>query len=189
MNRYLFILLISLLSYSTSSFSQSRKEKKLAEKKRIELEKQRKKEVKDSLAAVKKARGGLPENIEVFPKNFLLKPKFVYPLVVFNVTSRQKEGVSFNWQPAMPGLVGLAIRIKKVYVAAMFKLPASKALTEKYGETKFRDIYVNIQGRIVSWGIFYRDYKGFYFADYKKFYPKWNEDSLGFPTSKNLHVI
>lgn len=189
MKQFVFVFLISLLTYSTSSFSQTRKEKKLAEKKRIEYEKKRKKEVKDSLIAVKKARNGLPENIEVFPKNFLFKPKFVYPLVVFNVTSREKNGESFNWKPAMPGLVGLAIRIKKVYAAAMFRLPASKELTKKYGDTKFRDIYVNIQGRIVSWGIFYRDYKGFYLADYKKFYPKWNEDSLGFPTSKNLHII
>ncbi len=189
MPRIICVCLIILLSYSTSTFSQTRKEKKLAEKKRVEQVNKRKKEVKDSLAAVKKARGGVPENIEVFPKNFLFKPKFVYPLVVFNVTSRQNKGSSFNWQPAMPGLVGLAIRIKKVYAAAMFRLPASKALTQKYGDTKFRDIYVNIQGRIVSWGIFYRDYKGFYLADYKKFYPKWNEDSLGFPTSKNLHII
>lgn len=188
MTRIVFAFLIVLLSYSTSSFSQTRKEKKLAEKKQAEQVKKRKREVKDSLVAVKKARGGVPENIEVFPKNFLFKPKFVYPMVVFNVTSRQKEGVSFNWQPAMPGLAGLAIRIKKVYVSAMFKLPASKALTEKYGETQFRDIYVNIQSRIVSWGIFYRDYKGFYLADYKKFYPNWREDSLGYPHSK-LHVI
>ena len=188
MNKYYFILLISFL-FSLTSYSQSRKEKKLAEKKRIEHIKQRKKEVKDSLRAAKKARGGVPENIEVFPKNFLLKPKFVYPLVVFNVSSRQKEGSSFNWKPAMPGLVGLAIRIKKVYIAAMFKLPASKTLIEKYGDTRFRDIFVNIQGRIVSWGIFYRDYKGFYLSDYKKFYPNWRQDSLGFPASKNLHVI
>jgi hypothetical protein len=188
MGKYFFAFLIVLLTYSTSSFSQSRKDKKLAEQKRIEQVKKRKKEVKDSLVAVKKARGGVPENIEVFPKNFLFKPKFVYPLVVFNVTSREKVGESFNWKPAMPGLAGLAIRIKKVYVSAMFKLPASTELTKKYGETQFRDIYVNIQGRIVSWGIFYRDYKGFYLADYKKFYPDWLEDSLGFPHSK-LHVI
>ncbi len=189
MKQFVFVFLVSLLTYSTTSFSQTKKEKKVAEKKLGEQIKKKKQEIKDSIAAVKKARGDLPENIEVFPKNFLLKPKFVYPLVVFNVTSREKTGESFNWKPAMPGLVGLALRIKKVYAAAMFRLPASPALKKKYGDTKFRDIYVNIQGRIVSWGIFYRDYKGFYLADYKKFYPKWNEDSLGFPTSKNLHVI
>jgi hypothetical protein len=88
----------------------------------------------------------------------------------------------------MPGLVGAAIRIKKVYAAAVFKLPPSSSRKEKFGNTEFRDIFINIQGRIVSWGIFYRDYKGYYLGNYTKFYPDWKKDSLGYPKAKNLHV-
>lgn len=167
---FLLIAFISHTSFAQKKHKETREEKK--ERKKKEKEKNK-----------------IPENIEVFPKNFLFKPKFVYPEVVFNVTSRKKNGESFNWKPAMPGIVGAAIRIKKVYVSAMFKLPASKSLQEKYGNTEFRDIYVNIQGRIVSWGIYYRDYKGFYLNDYQKFYSNWNKDSLGYPKSSDLHVI
>lgn len=169
------LLFLSLVLFSLPVLSQKKpKETREEKKERKRLEKEKKK---------------IPENIEVFPKNFLFKPKFIYPEVVFNVTSRKKVGESFNWKPSMPGLIGAAIRIKKVYAAAVFKLPASNSLKKKYGDTKFRDIYVNIQGRIVSWGIYYRDYQGFYLSDYQKFYINRSEDSLGFPKSKNLHVI
>jgi len=189
MKQSIFVLLAVLICYSTPSLAQSRKEKKAAEKKRIELEKQRKKEVKDSLRAVKKARGGVPENIQTFPKNFLFKPKYVFPGVIFNVTSRQKAGENFNWKPSIPGSIGAAIRIKKIYVSASFRVPASDAHTKKYGNTTYQDYYFNFQGRIVAWTLFLRDYKGFYLNDYQKFYPDWQADSLGYPQSKKLHVI
>lgn len=189
MNKYILILLISLLTYSTSSFSQTRKEKKIAEKKRIELEKQRKKEVKDSLRAVKKARNGVPENITVFPKNFLLKPKFVFPGIVFNVSHRDNNGASFNLKPSIQSLVGGSIRIKKLYITMAFRLPSNSAHENKYGKTTYQDFSLHYQGRIIAWTGFYRDYKGFYLDKYSKFYPNWREDSLGFPKSKNLHVI
>jgi len=187
MNKYFFVLLISLLTYS--SFSQSRKEKKLAEKKRIEQVKQRKKEVKDSLRAVKKARGGVPENIQVFPKNFLFKPKIVFPGIIFNVSNRDQNGESFNWKPSIQAVIGGAIRIKKFYISAGYRLPSDSKHEKQFGKTTYQDYYINIQTRIVAWTIFYRDYKGFYLDNYKKFYPNWNEDSLGLPQSKNLHVI
>lgn len=189
MIRAVFAFLIVLLSYSTSSFSQTRKEKKLAEQKRIEHEKQRKKAVKDSLRAVKKARNGVPENITVFPKNFLLKPKYLFPGIIFNVSNRDGNGQSFNWKPSIPGVVGGALRIKKFYISMGFRLPGSAAHETKFGKTTYQDYFINIQGRIVAWTIFYRDYKGFYLDNYKKFYPDWREDSLGYPKSKNLHII
>ncbi len=187
--RIVFAFLIVLLTYSTNSFSQNRKEKKLAEKKRIEKIQQRKKEVKDSLRAEKKARGGVPANIEVFPKNFLLKPKYVFPELTFNVTSRNKSGESFNWKPSITGVVGGAIRIKKIYISMGFRIPSDAAHEKKYGKTTYQDYYLNFQGRIVAWTFFFRDYRGFYLNDYKKFYPGWREDSVGFPKSKDLHVI
>jgi hypothetical protein len=189
MKQLVFVLLAALIVCSTPSIAQTRKEKKEAEKKRILHEKQRKKEVKDSLRAVKKARGGVPENIQTFPKNFLFKPKIIFPGVIFNVTSRQKTGENFNWKPSIPGVIGGAIRIKKVYISAGFRIPANSAHTQKYGNTTYQDYYFNIQGRIVAWTLFLRDYKGFYLNDYKKFYPDWREDSLGFPKSEKLHVI
>ena len=131
-----------------------------------------------------------PENIEVFPKNFLVRPRFVYPLVWVDVSSRLLgKGEKFRYKPAMPGVVGLSLKIKKVYISAAVQLPAGKALKEKYGETKFRNININIQGRIVSWALFYRDYKGFYLDNYKKYYPNWNVDSLGYPKSPGLRII
>jgi hypothetical protein len=187
--RIVFAFLIVLLTYSTVSFSQTRKEKKLAEKKRIEQIKQRKKEVKDSLRAEKKVRNGVPVNVQVFPKNFLLKPKIVFPSVIFNVTSRQKTGESFNWKPSIPGVIGGALRIKKFYISMGFRIPSDAAHEKKFGKTTYQDYYLNFQGRIVAWTLFFRDYKGFYLDDYKKFYPDWREDSVGFPKSTNLHVI
>jgi hypothetical protein len=189
MKKFILLIFVSLLTYSNLSFSQTRKEKKLAEKKRVEQIKLRKKEVKDSLRAVKKARGGIPENIQTFPKNFLIKPKYVFPAFIFNVSNRDHNGQSFNWRPSIPAVIGGALRIKKFYISLGFRVPTSSAYEKKYGKTTFQDYYINIQTRIVAWTIYYRDYKGFYMNDYKKFYPGWKQDSLGFPQAKSLHLI
>jgi len=132
----------------------------------------------------------VPENIEVFPKNFLIRPRFVYPQVFLNVNSRLLgNGNKFRYKPAMPGVVGLSLKIKKVYISAAIQLPASDALKEKYGHTKFRNINLNIQGRYLLWTLFYRDYKGFYLDNYKDYYPNWNADSLGYPKHAGLRII
>ncbi len=137
-----------------------------------------------------KKKKQLPENIETFSRDFMFRPRFVIPTVWFNVSSRLTgQGGSFTWKPAMPGVVGAAVKIKKVYVSAAVKLPSDDRFKKIYGNTKSRDIYVNIQGRVLLWTIFYRDYKGFYLADYQKNYPNWNRDSLGYPKSPNLRVI
>lgn len=132
----------------------------------------------------------IPENIEVFPKNFLIRPRFVYPLVSVNVNSRLLgKGDKFRYKPAMPGVVGLSVKVKKVYVSAAIQLPASDHLKDTYGKTKFRNINININGRVAQWTLFYRDYKGFYLDNYQKFYPSWNVDSLGYPRQPGLRII
>lgn len=167
--------LIVLLSLLLSMYSHAQEKQK---KERPAKEEKKKKEKKT------------PENIEVFPKNFLIRPRFVYPLVSVNVTNRLSgRGEKFIYLPAMPGVVGLSIKIKKVYISAAVQLPASESLKQKYGNSKFRNININIQGRIVQWGLFYRDYKGFYLSNYKNFYPDWNKDSLGYPKSDGLRII
>ena len=130
-----------------------------------------------------------PPNIEFFPKNFLLRLKFVYPSIAINVSDRgSKLGKKFVYLPAMPGVVGASIKIKKVYISAAVQLPASPELKKKYGDSKFRNININIRGRIVQWGMFYRDYRGFYLNNYENFYPGWKVDSAGYPRSKGLRV-
>ncbi len=145
---------------------------------------------KDKPAKREKKKKELPENIEIFPKNFLIRPRFVYPIVSLNVSNRLfGKGDRFTYMPAMPGVVGLSLKIKKVYISAAVQLPPSEALKKKYGSTKFRDININIQGRILSWGLFYRDYKGFYLSNYQQYYPNWNKDSLGYPKAPRLRII
>lgn len=166
------ILCLLLLS-SISSYSQKTKKEK-----RQEAKEERKKKEKTP-----------PPNIEFFPKNFLVRAKFIYPLVSMNVGHRKDgEGSRFTYLPAMPGVVGLAVKVKRVYVSAGMQLPASEALKKKYGDSKFKNININIQGRIVQWGLFYRDYKGFYLNTYQPYYPEWNKDSLGYPKSKGLRI-
>ncbi|MBL7931659.1 MAG: DUF4421 family protein [Bacteroidia bacterium] len=132
----------------------------------------------------------LPENIESFPKNFLVRPRFVYPIVSVNVSSRLLgKGDKFTYLPAMPGVVGLALKIKKVYISVAVQLPANESLKQKYGSSKFRNININIHGRITQWGLFYRDYKGFYLSNYQKYYPDYKVDSLGYPKSPGLRII
>lgn len=167
-----FILLLNI-----SSFAQ-KKEKKVKETK--EQKKERRKEEKNKL----------PENIETFSKNFLVRPRFVYPEVSVNVSNRLfGKGEKFKYKPANPGIVGLSLKIKKVYVSAAIQLPASEQLKKMYGDTKFRNININIQGRFVNWGLFYRDYKGFYLKNYEAYYPNWNKDSLGYPKSPGLRIL
>jgi hypothetical protein len=171
------IILILVLLITIPAFAQ-KKDKK--EKETREQKKERKKNEKNKL----------PENIESFPKNFLIRPRFVYPEVSVNVSNRMfGKGEKFKYKPAMPGVVGLSLKIKKVYISAAIQLPASEQLKKQYGETKFRNININIQGRIVNWGLFYRDYRGFYLKDYESYYPNWNKDSLGYPKSPSLRII
>lgn len=132
----------------------------------------------------------LPENIESFPKNFLIRPRFVYPSVWVDVSSRLlSKGEKFRYKPNIPGVVGLSLKIKKVYISAALKLPSTPESDKIYGKTKFRNIFVNIQGRRWLWSIFYRDYTGFYLDNYKSFYPNWNKDSLGYPKTDKLRII
>lgn len=140
--------------------------------------------------AKEKKEKPLPENIESFPKNFLFRPRFVYPIVSVNVSSRLLgKGEKFTYQPAMPGVSGIALKIKKVYISAAIQLPASENLKKTYGSSKFRNININIHGRVTQWGLFYRDYKGFYLTNYQKYYPNHNVDSLGYPKSPGLRII
>ena len=132
----------------------------------------------------------VPENIEVFPKNFLVRPRFVFPSVWVDVSSRLLgKGEKFRYKPSIPGVVGLSLKIKKVYISFAIKLPSNDRNIERYGNTKFRNIFVNIQGRILNWSLFYRDYKGFYLENYNQFYPNWNKDSLGYPKTDKLRII
>lgn len=151
----------------------------------------RQKETREEKKERKKAeKNKLPDNIESFPKNFLIRPRFVFPEVSVNVSNRLfGKGEKFKYKPAIPGVVGLSLKIKKVYISAAMQLPASDHLKKLYGETKFRNININIQGRIVNWGLFYRDYKGFYLKNYESYYPNWNRDSLGYPRSSKLRII
>ena len=160
------LIFISALLISFQSFGQKEK-------------KEKKKKVKE-----------IPENIEVFPKNFLIRPRFVSPSILIDVNSRLLgKGDKFKYKPAIPGVVGLSLKIKKVYISFAIKLPASEKSIQKFGNTKFRNIFVNIQGRILNWSLFYRDYKGFYLDNYEKFYPNWNKDSLGYPKTDKLRII
>ncbi len=171
-----YILFIVVLLANTAVLAQEQPSK----------EKPAKKEKKKK----EKSKEKIPENIEVFPKNFLVRPRFVYPIVSINVSNRLfGKGEKFSYMPAMPGVVGLSLKIKKVYVSAAIQLPPSEALKKKYGITKFRNININIQGRYVNWGLFYRDYKGFYLSNYKRYYPDWNVDSLGYPKSPGIRII
>jgi hypothetical protein len=206
MTTRLIYIIFFLSSLSFNSFAQDKGKKPVetrAEKKaRIVKEKADKKAKKEALkretpeqrkARKKKEKEAkklarIPENIETFPKNFLFRPRVQLPGMTFNVTSRQKTGENFNWKASIPYVLGGAIRIKSVYISAGFRLPPDQAQTKKYGDTKFKDIYVNIQGRIVAWTLFFRDYKGFFLKDYSKFYPEWNLDTAGYPRAPNLHV-
>lgn len=138
----------------------------------------------------KKKERVVPENIETFPRNFMIRPRYVYPQVWIDVSSRLRgRGDHFRYKAAMPGLVGLTLKIKKVTISGAVKIPSNTVFKDKYGNTDFRDIFINIQGRIVGWNLYYRDYKGFYLDDYQTFYPEWNLDSLGYPKAPNLQLI
>jgi hypothetical protein len=167
-------VIVFLIFFSSSPIIAQKKDKKTQHKR------------EDSLETKKTP----PPNIEFFPKKIMVRLKFIYPTVSINVSDRHaKRGEKFMYLPAMPGVIGFAFKIKKVYVSAAVQLPANENLKKKYGISKFRNINLNIRGRFVEWGLFYRDYKGFYLNNYQKFYPNWNKDSLGYPTSKGLRIL
>ena len=127
-----FIFIVVLLANTTVLAQKSAPKKKLTKAEKKEKKKQ------------EKEKNKIPENIEVFPGNFLIRPRFVYPIVSVNVSNRLfGKGEKFSYMPAMPGVVGLSLKIKKVYISAALQLPASEALKKKYGVTKFRNININ----------------------------------------------
>ena len=132
----------------------------------------------------------LPENIEKFPHDYLIKVRVSSPQLWIDVNSRLLgKGDKFRYKPAVPVILGLAFKLKKVYVSAGFKLPSSETVKKKYVDTKSRDIFINLQGRTVAWNMYYRDYNGFYLDNYAPYYPNWNKDSLGYPKRDDLRVI
>ena len=185
-------LFIFLLLFSLNSTAQTREQKK-EQKLKLEQEKKAKaieqkkinKEKRDKRRYLRKH----PENITEFPKNFMFKPRYTFPEVTLNVSSRKKTGEKFNWKSYTPGLVGAGVKIKKVYISGAFAIPESPAQEKKYGKTTSRDIYINFSGRVMMWTLFYRAYKGFYLSDYRQFYPNLNKDSVFYPKSPNLHVV
>ena len=109
-----FVLIFCTIILSLQSFAQSSKKKKH-----------------------KKAKD-VPENIEVFPKNFLVRPRFVFPSVWVDVNSRLLgQGEKFRYKPSIPGVVGLSLKIKKVYISFAIKLPSNDRNIDRYGNTKF----------------------------------------------------
>jgi hypothetical protein len=153
-------------------------------------QKQHPKDKSDKKETKKKKEKEIPENIEEFPKNYFIRPRFVYPEISVNISNRLfGKGEKFKYKPAVPGLIGLSVKIKKVYVTVAIQLPPSEALKKQYGVTKFRDININVQGRRALWGLYYRDYKGFYLKNYEPYYPNWNKDSLGYPQSPDLRIV
>lgn len=172
--KHLLIGLILLVNVSAFAQKQDPKDKSAKEEKK----KKKKKEEK------------IPENIEVFPKNYFIRPRFVYPEISVNTSNRLfGKGERFKYKPAVAGLIGLSVKIKKVYISIAIQLPPGEVLKRQYGVTKFRDINLNIQGRITLWGLYYRDYKGFYLKNYESYYPNWNKDSLGYPQSPSLRIV
>lgn len=138
----------------------------------------------------KKKKEIIPENIEVFPKNFYIRPRYVYPEISVNTSNRLfGKGEKFKYKSAVAGLVGLSVKIKKVYISVAVQLPAGESIKKQYGTTKFTDINVNIQGRAFLWGLYYRDYKGFYLKNHTSYYPDWNIDSIGYPLSRGLRIV
>ncbi|MBI2259148.1 MAG: DUF4421 family protein [Flavobacteriia bacterium] len=132
----------------------------------------------------------VPENIHVFKQNFMIRPRFVLPSVWFNVSGRLvNDANSFTWKPAMPRVVGLSMKIKKVFISFAVKIPTSDNYKNKYGNTKSRNINLNIQGRTLLWTLFYRDYLGFYLFEPQKHYPKWHKDSSEYPKLDNLRIF
>jgi hypothetical protein len=168
---------------------QQKREEEKARKLAIRNETPEQRKARKKKEKEEKAKKKIPENIEVFPKNFLFRPKFSYPSLTFNVSSREKAGESFNWKAPSPGVIGAALRIKGFYISYGMRVPADAEFTKKYGPTNYQDFNFAFQGRILQWSLFYRDYKGFYLNDYQKFYSGWNEDSVGFPRAEKLHVI
>jgi hypothetical protein len=135
----------------------------------------------------KKKDKKVPENIEVIPKVFALRPKYVLPSTIFDVTNKDGMGLRFNYIPFIQGVVGAGIKIKSVYVAYSMTLPTTTAEEKQYGRTTFYDIGLTIQTRVTGIDLFYQDYKGYYLLHPEKYYPGWSTANPA-PQKPNLHT-
>lgn len=138
----------------------------------------------------KKRENKASENIEVFARNYFVRPRYEYPQISVNTTNRLfGKGEKFKYKPSVQGLVGLSFKIKKIFFSFTVQLPLSEPQKRLYGTTKFTDISVIVPVRTLLWSVYYRDYKGFYLKTYEPYYPNWNKDSLGYPKSPGLRII
>jgi len=166
------LLLLLLFSFSISSQDNNDKHAK------------RKKEPKKKEKKEKK----LPENIVEIPKVFALRPKYVLPSTLLDVTNRDGKGLRFNYAPFITGVVGAGVTIKSVYVSYSMTLPNTTAMELKYGKTDFYDIGLTIQNRIVGVDLYYQDYTGFYLLHPEKYYPGWSASDPN-PQKPSLRTI
>jgi hypothetical protein len=129
-----------------------------AKKEQGKLEKQAKKEQArkgKNKRGKKRKKKELPENIEAFPKNFLIRPRFVYPEVSLNVSNRMfGKGEKFKYKPSIADVVGLSLKIKKVYISAAIQLQANDRLKKIMAKQK-TGISILISKGALFYGVYF----------------------------------
>ena len=127
-------------------------------------------------------------NIEFIESNFSFTPKYKAQTALWRIRDKIGQGQTFNYIPNVLGVAGGQLTIKGISISYLHKLPVSKSNQEKFGNTEFEGIEIDIQTRVVGLSFYYTRYRGFYLDKPDRYDSIWvNGDN--YPRRSDLQAM
>jgi len=132
----------------------------------------------DSLEIIKNKKKDKKKenNIEKIKYVIALRPFYLNQPSELVILNNDNTGKKIKYRPNISGIAGFKFAFKFVKLSFSFKMPQSPENKRKYGDTKYKNINVNIQTRKIGFNVFYFGYKGFFLNKPKDFDVLWTSD-------------
>src|SRR5687768_7705896 len=121
--------------------------------------------------------------IKQFPDYFFIYPVLKQRSLNFELAKRNRSSV-LTYKPNNTYSLGVGVYLFELGVELAFAIPLREQSLERFGESKARDIQLNVLSK--RWGVdaFYQKYSGFYIVDHE------NEPlaSEPFPQRQDIHT-
>lgn len=123
-------------------------------------------------------------NIQSFPDHFFFWPVFKQRSLEFRIDEVPASKNHLIYRPNRPYSLGMGVYMFDVVLELTGSLPASASSEEIYGESRARDLQVNMFGK--KWGIdvYRQKYEGFYIVDSENPVPPGN----AFPQRPDIYT-
>ena len=121
-------------------------------------------------------------NIVRFPDHFFLYPVIKQRSLSFELEKRDRSDL-LTFKPNNSFSLGVGFYLFEVGAEIAFAVPLDEQSKEIYGESRARDIQLNLLGKRWGMDIFYQKYSGFYVID------KGEEPAAGMPYPQRPDIV